>query len=320
VTSVADTALPLAALTAPDGMTSVLRTALGSDAGVVTAVEVLDHKPGRRVLLSYETTGLGAIYGKAFPDAAPAGRTHDLMTRVAEAMGRADGLTAPRPLALVSELALVLYDPLRGPALDALVGTDAMLPALAAAGRWLSALHAADIALDRVLDLEHEAANASAWGGRVARIFPELAPGAARLTALVAGTIPTPTAEAVPIHKDFHYQHVIVGESLGVVDIDEARLGDRLFDVGHFLANLELLAQRSGAPDAELERWRAAFAESCGMVRDDDARVQWYVAYTFVKLAKQLATGQGPHLRPSGDARLAQAAWALERGLTLVGA
>ncbi len=320
MTSVADTALPIAALTAPDTMTSVLRTALGPDVGVVTDVEVLEHKPNRRVLLSYQTTGLGAVYGKAFPDAAPAQRTHDLMARVAAAMGRDAGLAAPRPLGLVSELALVLYDPLRGPALDAFVGTDAMLPALAAAGRWVTALHAADIAFDRMLDLEHEAANAAAWGELVARAFPELSSRAARLAAIVAETIPAPPAKAVPIHKDFHYQHVIVGECLGVVDMDEARLGDRLFDVGHFLANLALLAHRSGATDAELEQWSATFAESCGVVPDDDGRVQWYAAYTFVKLAKQLATGQGPHLRPSGDARREQAAWALDHGLTRAGA
>jgi aminoglycoside phosphotransferase (APT) family kinase protein len=313
VTSVAGTALPLAELTAPDPMTAVLAAALGPDAGAVTDIEVLEHKPGRRALLRYETAGSGTIYGKAFADATRARHSYDVMTQVAAA-----GLTAPRPLGLVPDLALVLYDPLRGPSLDTLVGTHAMVDAITAAGAWITTMHESDIDLDRVLDLEHEAANALTWGETIAAAFPDLALPSARLTATVADAIPTPTATNVPIHKDFHYQHVIVGDTLGVVDMDEARMGDRLFDVGHFLANLELLSHRTAATDAERDCWVGAFAERCHLGTADAGRVNWFAAYTCVKLAKQLATGQGPHPRPSGDDRREQVAWVLHRGLSVV--
>ena len=317
MTSVADTALPLAELVEPAAMAAVLSAALGPDTGVVLEVEVLEHKLGRRALLRYETEGAGAIYAKAFPDREQARRTHAQMERVAAAIDR-DGLTVPRPLGFVAELALVLYEPLRGPSLDELVGTDAMAGALAAAGRWVTALHHADIVLDRALDLEHEAVNAGTWGARVVGAWPDLAPLAARLAATVADSVPEPAPTTVPIHKDFHYQHVIVGDRLGVVDLDEARMGDRLFDVGHFLANLELLAHRTGANDDERDQWRTAFADSCGVVAGDDERLRWYSAYTCLKLAKQLAAGTGPRPRPSGDERYGQVAWVLDHGVRVL--
>ena len=47
-----------------------------------------------------------------------------------------------------------------------------------------------------------------------------------------------------PIHKDFHYGHIVVDGGLKVIDFDEMRLGDPNFDLAHFCANLHLLAYR----------------------------------------------------------------------------
>ena len=38
---------------------------------------------------------------------------------------------------------------------------------------------------------------------------------------------------AVPIHKDLHPGHVLVGDDVYVIDLDEARNGDPTFDVAH---------------------------------------------------------------------------------------
>jgi hypothetical protein len=313
VTVASDTVLSLTELVDATVVTAALGRALGPGVGAVRAVEVLEHKPGRRALLRYETEGAGTVYGKVFPDAARAERTHDLMESVGDAVGAA----APPPLWVVPALGLVLYEPLVGPSLDALVGTDALLDGLQAAGRWLTILHGADLDLDRVLDLEHEAANAAVWSATTTEAFPDQAVVSARLTALLCGGLPTP-AQAVPIHKDFHYQHVISGADFGVVDVDEARMGDRLFDVGHFLANLELLAHRAGVAPDERDRWTVAFTMACEVAPGDEASLRWYEAYTCVKLAKQLATGQGPRPRPEGDARHAEVEWALAHGLAVI--
>jgi hypothetical protein len=318
VTSIAhDDGLALSELVAPDVISAVLTALLGRGAGRVREVEVLEHKPGRRALLRYEAEGAGTVYGKAFPDAVEAERTLDLMQRIGETV-EAAGWAAPRPLGLVVELGLVLYEPLRGPSLDDIVGEDRMVEGLDGAGRWLATLNASPLRLPRVLDLEHEAANAATWSATAAEAFPDLAASAKRLSALVCGGVPAPVGAAVPIHKDFHYQHVITGPRLGVVDVDEARMGDRLFDVGHFLANLELLAHRRGVAPDERARWPVAFTRACAVAPSDAARLQWYEAYTCLKLAKQLATGQGPRPRPGSAARRAEVAWVLSHGLAVM--
>jgi len=66
-----------------------------------------------------------------------------------------------------------------------------------------------------------------------------------------AGVVP-----AVPIHKDFHPGHVLVGDHVYVIDLDEARRGDPTFDVAHFCSYLELLSDDSSGPAA-----RAAFLQ-----------------------------------------------------------
>ena len=304
-----DNVLALAALLAPDSAGATLSDALGTDVGPVAAIEVLEHKPGRRALVRFDTTSAGTLYGKVFPDSESAERTHDLMARISGAV------PAPRPVGLVPSRARVVSEPLLGPSLDAHVGTEALLTGLQGAGRWLANLHAADLDLPRVLDVDHEAANATTWSTTVTAAFPDLAESATRLAGLLGDTVPAPVSAPVPIHKDFHYQHVITGDRVGVVDVDEARMGDPLFDVGHFLANLALLARRNEVSATERDRWDAAFRQDGW---NDDARLRWYVAYTCVKVAKQLANGQGPRPRPEGEFRREQAGWALDHGLGML--
>jgi aminoglycoside phosphotransferase (APT) family kinase protein len=114
----------------------------------------------------------------------------------------------------------------------------------------------------------------------------------------------------VPIHKDFQYEHVIVGPSVAVVDLDEARMGDPAFDVAHFLTYLELLAFRSSVPSSDRDEWAEAFLTGYGAALEPE-RLRWYRAYTTVKIAKQLATGSGPHPRPPTAAAAAEAAFML---------
>ena len=67
--------------------------------------------------------------------------------------------------------------------------------------------------LDRTLDLAAEQRNVAAWAATVAARFPELAgPATALASALTAAFDRLPEQPAVPIHKDFHYQHVLVGD------------------------------------------------------------------------------------------------------------
>ena len=56
----------------------------------------------------------------------------------------------------------------------------------------------------------------------------------------------------MPIHKDFHTGHLLVGDSVWVIDLDEARQGDRAFDLAHFCAYLELHGDRERNPAGSL--------------------------------------------------------------------
>jgi hypothetical protein len=317
-----DTALPLDALLDPDTVTGGLRRANGPGAGTVVAAGLLDHKANHRALVRYRLEGapVAEVLGKAYADPIGAARTWDLMVRLATVVfaGRPD-FDTPRPVALVPELMLVLYVPVAGVPLDGLP-VQVVPDALEAAAAWLAVLHQADLALDRVLDVDHEADNAGLWAAVVAERCPAAARQVYQLAAGLTQDLPPAPDALVPIHKDFHYQHVIVGERLGVVDLDEARMGDPAFDLAHFDANLHLLAGRSGRLDARDEWWRlfrAAYGRATGW--EDDARLPWFFAYSCVKIAKQLATDRGPVPRPAGSTRDAEVARVIEAGVRAVG-
>jgi len=281
---------------------------------------LLEVKPGRRALIRYRSRAAPTafeVYGKAYCDTGIALRTYDILRRLSNGVfAVTPGLCVPRPLCVVAGPVRVLYEPVPGRALDSLAGTPAMTGALGATARWLAALHGAELHLDRTLDAAHEADNAARWAAHAAGLLPGSAAGLTRLAAALAG-VPEPPATAVPIHKDLHHQHVIVGDRLGVVDVDEARMGDAAFDLAHFSANLALLARRAGVSEAARRRWLDAFLgtyrDLTGWRANDSFR--WFSAYTYVKLAKQLATGTGPRPRPRGTARAEQVDWVVHEGL-----
>jgi hypothetical protein len=255
-------------------------------------------------------------YGKTYPERARAARVHDLMGRLCDTFAGTPDLRVPQPLGFDPDLALVVYAPVVGTPLDRLVSRPELSAALGGAARWLATFHQSRLAPDRTLDVAHETDDAITWAGLVASRYPSAGPAASRLVdgLLAAGPRLVTTS---PIHKDFHYGHVIVGEGVGVVDFDEVRGGDPDFDLAHFAANLHLLSVRTGAPPTERDRWMdwflGAYADATG--RKAGAGFGWFAAYTCVKIAKQVATGRGPRPRPAGQARAAQIDVILREGL-----
>jgi len=294
-------------------MTQHVVSMAASDGSHVSTARLLDHKPGRRALVVYELDGGGRVFGKAYADAGGAERSFEIFRRVHDALpGR-----VPQPIGVVADLALVLYQPLDGRPLDDFAGTDEMTDALGRAGAWLADLHGATVALDRTLDPVHEAENVGLWADSVATAEQGLAAEIAALTAELATEVPATVERAVPIHKDFHYQHVIVGADVGVVDLDEARMGDPAFDLAHFCANLHLLALRTGTGAAAEDGWLRAFLTAYAARSDwvPGTAFRWYTAYTFVKIAKQLVSGSGPRPRPFGEAQASEVTHVVREGL-----
>jgi hypothetical protein len=305
-------------------MTERVRVLLGHGGVTVQTATLIDVKPGQRALVAYRVTGAAGpslLYAKAYADPARAAHVDGLLRRLStEVFATTPSLCVADPMGFDGELGLVLFAPVRGRSLDAIAADT---PALGYTAAWLATLHGSRLRLERTLDAAHEAANATAWAELVAERHPEVAGDVTRLAGELAARPPRDAGEAsVPIHKDFHYEHVIVGDSaadtfgdsagdttrVGVVDLDEARMGDPAFDVGHFVAYLRLLALRTGMSGSDAARWEGAFLRGYGAraERVERARLRWFAAYSCVKLAKQLATGRGPRPRPEGAARTAQ--------------
>jgi aminoglycoside phosphotransferase (APT) family kinase protein len=169
--------------------------------------------------------------------------------------------------------------------------------------------------LNRRLDLAAERDNVAAWARTVGSGLPPLAGPARALAAGLGDALGSlRIRQDVPIHKDVHFQHVLVLDGrAAVIDLDEARLGDPGLDVAHFCCYLDLLAVRRPATGA----LRAAFLDAYAAHRGwgPDAAYRVFSAWTCLKIAKQLATGRGPHPRPTGAEAHDQARHLLGRGL-----
>ena len=93
--------------------------------------------------------------------------------------------------------------------------------------------------------------------------------------------------------------------------------GDPALDVAHFAANLRLLALREESPPREQARLESAFLDTYGAATgyQPDGRLDFFRAYTCLKIAKQLVTGMGPRPVPDGDDRWRQLDYILGEGL-----
>jgi hypothetical protein len=283
----------------------------------VVHANLVAYKQGNRGLIRYDVAGgdkeMGeVVLGKLFPDPSQADRVNDIMRALwSDVFARHQGLEVPRPLGCVPELAMLILLPQEGRPLDEAIAADPSRRNMELVAAWLQALHSARLDLTRRVDLEKELVNLRAWSALIAHRHASEELRARRLVQLLRSTAREISLEdASPIHKDFHYQHIFVGRGrLGVIDFDEVRLGDPNFDVGHFCAHLHLLACRN--PDlspetaAELQRSFLDAYEGFGTWRRD-RRLPFFLAYTCLKVAKQLSTTRGVRPRPEGPEELRQ--------------
>ena len=283
---------------------------------------LLDRKEGR-ALLTYELSagpaaGPRAVMAKLFSSLEQAERVDRTLGTLRDEVFRpGSGLGLPKPLGVVPQLALLVYQPVEGVRLDLLPEASAAAAAREAA-RWLAELHGSSVELDRRLDVAHEVENARHWATLALRRLGSPAAGALELvTRLEDRSRSLPSAADVPIHKDFHHAHVLAGTELSVVDLDEARMGDAAFDLAHFCANLRLMGPGGGADGSGLARLEdvfcRAYSERTGWRRD--GRFGFFYALNCVKLVKQIANGRGPAGRLEGRERDDRVAAVVEEGL-----
>jgi hypothetical protein len=297
-----------------DHLEGVLRAsgtaeAAGISGGRVERAFLLSFQSGSRALVGLELAGdegvAKMLLAKHFARPAHARRVHLTMQTLSDGAFRGDRLLGvPRPLGLVDELGLVVYEPVAGRHLDELLFDSDAEAAVRGPARWLARLHCSELQLARQFDLDNEVSNLRVWAELVDREFPAgAADRAGALARELRSAAPTlPLEDRTPIHKDLHYGHVLVGERVCVIDFDEMRLGDPSFDVAHFCGYLRLLAIRRDRSVAYLERaFLNEYTRLTGWTKDE--RFTFFVVYTCIKIARQLCLMRGVLPIPTGADR-----------------
>jgi Ser/Thr protein kinase RdoA (MazF antagonist) len=243
--------------------------------GAPAVLETLKHKPGRRRTLRAAGPRRRAIVKVYASDRAPvvAGRLRALGSGPPEPLLPAVLLTDPdRHTIVLSEVPGV---PLRNHLLRPDRG------ACARAGAALAAWHGYWRAAGPPEPLRrHTAADELELLRERAGAAPRpLASAALSLAASLAGEWPCSTV----VHRDLYEDQILVGERVGMIDLDDAAIGPPELDLGNLLAHVELLARRrSEAVRPEGEALLAAYRARAPL---DDGLLEHCRALSLIRLA-----------------------------------
>jgi aminoglycoside phosphotransferase (APT) family kinase protein len=188
-------------------------------------------------------------------------------------------------------------------------------------GAWLATLHTSHLPIEKTFKIENEIDNLHDWVELIGSKYAEEKAAAANIADYLLESVATlDLTNTSPIHKDFHYEHILVDGGLKVFDFDEIRLGDPNFDLAHFCANFYLLAYRNSKHTVQFSRLQNKFFES--YARNTGWRLSkqflFFYAYTCLKIAKQLCKKRGPRPWPEGEEQRAQVWLMLEQGLRTI--
>jgi hypothetical protein len=290
----------------------------------ITYAKLLAYKQGNRGLIQYEVSGIGPsdrnlVFAKLFPALNQAERTYSIMRMLwDDVFGANPHVGVPRPLSVLPELSMLVYVPAEGQFLNEVIGGARALEAMELSGTWLGTLHRHRLPLERQFHIATEVVNLQAWASLIGQKYPDEAETVHKIAGYLrerAGDLAFQTD--TPIHKDFHYGHIVVDDGLKIIDFDEMRLGEPNFDLAHFCANLHLLAYRnSDGPytfSALQRAFLSAYARETGWTTNE--RFVYFYAYTCLKIAKQLCTMRGLRPRPEGAEQLRQVRLMLQQGI-----
>jgi Ser/Thr protein kinase RdoA (MazF antagonist) len=205
--------------------------------GAPVALEELKHKPGRRTTSRAVGARRSAIVKVYASERAPtvAARLRALAAGPAEPV-------VPEVLLCDREAHLVALSEVPGvPLRAALLSGD--LDTCARAGAAIGAWHRAwqgvspEALVPHTLDRELELLSS-----RIERASHTIA-GAVR--AALPAVADGPWSSQTVVHRDLYEEQIMVGERIGLIDLDDAALGPPELDVGNLLAHVDLLTLRS---------------------------------------------------------------------------
>ena len=302
------------------------------DSAVLQNAKLLAYKPGKRGVIRYEAAEHGcedgwAVLGKLYPTPQMAERSYKVMRMLSDDVFGKDPYLGISPvLGYIPTLSMLVFMPAEGRLLGDVISdrpkADArMMHVMDMASTWLSMLHGHQIELDKRFQIANEVDNIQEWVELISNKFPDESSAAEAVAGYLLDRFDElPFETEVPIHKDFHYEHILVDGGLKVIDFDEVRLGDPNLDLAHFCANFYLLAYRSRSRPVQFARLQNRFLETYARLSGWtlDERFVFFYAYSCLKLAKQICKKRGPRPWPEGEEKHAQVWLMLEQGLTTI--
>ena len=299
---------------------------------IVHRAKLLAYKPGKRGVIRYDLDQIEcqkyfSVYGKLYPEPHLSERAYKVMKTLDDEVFCNDNeLGVPKPLGLISNLSMLVFIPAEGKLLGDYMAKrsldgEEVIHAMELAGKWLAQLHTHQFPLEKEFKVENEVDNIRDWAELISKKYPDERKAATHIADyLVQKTTELDFSAHVPIHKDFHYEHILIEDGLKVFDFDEMRLGDPNFDLAHFCANFYLLAYRNQEHTAQFadlqNHFLGAYSSDTGWQWDE--KFLFFYIYSCLKIAKQLCKLRGPRPWPEGDEQQAQVWLMIEQGLTIL--
>ncbi len=229
--------------------------------GAPVELEQLTYRPGRRRTLRATGPVRTAIVKLYAADCAA-----EVAARVSSLAAVPPGVAVPRVLLSDPALHMVVFSEVRGdPLSGALLARDAAAcrSAGAAIGRWHRSWrgHAPKTlrphSADRELAILH----------RHTRV---VAPPLAEEVRKAAADLAEPWDCSTVVHRDLHDEQVLLGDRVGLVDLDKVAIGPPELDMGNLLAHADLLSLRSGRDLHEMREEIILGYEGFGEYLDDE--------------------------------------------------
>lgn len=290
----------------------------------VSYAKLLAYKQGNRGLIHYDVAGTiygetCVVLGKLYPDLSQANRVNATMQALwNEVFVGSAQLGIPQPLGCLAELSMLVYIPVEGAFLGDAITSGEALHYMELAGAWLGRLHQYRLPLERTFQLSNEVVNLQAWAALIGHKYPDQAEAATRIANHLKDSVNELEFEThAPVHKDFHYGHIVVNGGLKVIDFDEMRLGDPNFDLAHFCANLHLLAYRANNSPFQFSALQGAFLSAYSRYSGwtPNERFVYFYAYTCLKIATGFCSMRGLRPRPEGEEQQRQVQLMIEQGV-----
>ena len=272
----------------------VARTLRGTGAGLaghrVTLTQVVpEHRLTARVELQFDDGTTDVVYAKADADR-DAVSTHALMQALHDSDAQRSGaLRTARPLLWQQTSGLHWQCALPGrPLLERAAWVDATTSQRV--GAMLAELHATDSPTTPAWTEAALCSQAQRVADTLAQVEAEWAgPAQALAQALVQQVGALAPCPQLTLHGDLHPRNLLQDDSgaLGLIDLDGARLGPAVLDLGAWIADQLYRAQLAGHGPARVLPACRAFSQAHAQVsaqRPSERLLAWAVAYQLLCL------------------------------------